>query len=98
MANEEVFYNERYCAFVDILGFRQLIERLSQEDNQFLALRELLRRVHTAHTNRNSEKSETDFRAQSISDAVCISTRATSLGLVEIFESLEALTLDLLVD
>ncbi|MGO8912958.1 MAG: hypothetical protein ACLQDM_27045 [Bradyrhizobium sp.] len=48
-ASLDAGYQERYCAFVDILGFRQLIERLDKGGNQFDALRNLLARVHGKH-------------------------------------------------
>jgi hypothetical protein len=40
-------YHERYCAFVDILGFRELIGRLRQGNTPLDALRQLLAKVHT---------------------------------------------------
>ncbi|MDD1529636.1 hypothetical protein C7U92_27960 [Bradyrhizobium sp. WBOS7] len=95
---EEVgVYGDRYCAFVDILGFRQLIDRLSTESSQFEALRTLLARVHGAKSGGASEQ-QSDFRAQSISDAVAISTLPTPSGLADIFNALELLAVDLLVE
>ena len=77
-------YQNRYCAFVDILGFRQLIEGLNSDVSQFDALRNLLARVQETNWGDLSEKSNSDFRAQSISDAVAISTVPTQ-RLAEIF-------------
>jgi hypothetical protein len=91
-------YDERYCAFVDILGFRQLIEGLSRDANQFAALRNLLARVHGTGSASSSEESHSDFRAQSISDAVAISTLPTQEGLADIFGALQSLAVDLLVE
>lgn len=91
-------YQDRYCAFVDILGFRQLIERLNNDASQFDALRNLLMRVHGAHHGDAVEKVHSDFRAQSISDAVAISTKPTQDGLAKIFRSLQSLAVDLLVE
>jgi hypothetical protein len=91
-------YKDRYCAFVDILGFRQLIDRLNKDNSQFDALRNLLMRVHSAHHGGSIEKSDSDFRAQSISDAVAISTTPTQKGLAEIFRALQSLAVDLLVE
>jgi hypothetical protein len=91
-------YESRYCAFVDIMGFRQLINRLSDDGTQFDALRKLLMRVHRPHSEIDHNKSDSDFRAQSISDAVAISTRVTPTGLIEIFETLQALAIDLLIE
>ncbi len=91
-------YEDRYCAFVDILGFRQLIAQLDTGGTSFEALRGLLTRIHGAHSGAALDISGTDFRAQSISDAVAISTNVNAAGLGEIFRSLTALTLDLLVE
>jgi len=90
-------YQDRYCAFVDILGFRQLIDRLSVEAGQFEALRNLLARVHGARSGNPSEL-DSDFRAQSISDAVAISTLPTRDGLADMFRALQLLAVDLLVE
>lgn len=91
-------YSDRYCAFVDILGFRQLIGQLDNDETSFDALRSLLTRIHGAHSGSALDVDGTDFRAQSISDAVAISTSVSARGLAEIFKSLIALTLDLLVE
>jgi hypothetical protein len=91
-------YGDRYCAFVDILGFRQLIHGLDSDASQFESLRSLLARVHGTNSGSYSGSSESDFRAQSISDAVAISTLPTEKGLAEIFAALRSLAVDLLVE
>lgn len=91
-------YAERYCAFVDILGFRQLVDQLDRSGTSFETLRALLTRIHGAHSGAALDINGTDFRAQSISDAVAISTNVSASGLGEIFRSLIDLTLDLLVE
>jgi hypothetical protein len=80
-------YHDRYCAFVDILGFRQLIDGLAGDVGHFEALRNLLARVHGAKSG-DATDTNTDFRAQSISDAVAISTVPTHQGLADIFRAL----------
>jgi hypothetical protein len=87
-------YVERYCAFIDILGFRGLIGNI-RSDNQFIALREVLRKIH-APVDLPTVNWHTDFRAQSISDAVAISTLASDGGLIRLFRAIEDLALDLL--
>jgi hypothetical protein len=57
-------YSDRYCAFVDILGFRQLVESLSKDPQNVRTLRALLQKVHGGGTTKKL------VRAQSISDAV----------------------------
>jgi len=88
-------YVDRYCAFIDILGFQRLIAGLKGTDEQFLALREALKKVH-APVGQPTVSWTIDFRAQSISDAVTISTLATDGGLVRLFQVIEALAVDLL--
>jgi hypothetical protein len=88
-------YVDRYCAFIDILGFRGLIDGLKGNSNQFLTLREMLKKVH-APVALPTMNWHTDFRAQSISDAVAISTLATDGGLVRLFQAIEELAIDLL--
>jgi hypothetical protein len=91
-------YQDRYCAFADILGFRELISRLRDSPASFDALHSLLKRIHGTHSGEAVGFSETDFRAQSISDAVAISTAVNAAGLDQLFRSLQALSLDLLCE
>jgi hypothetical protein len=86
-------YYERYCAFVDILGFASLIESVSGERVHFL--KELLQTLHTPWTARGTHKGAS-FRAQSISDAIALSAAVNGPGLRHILASLRSLTLDLL--
>ena len=72
-------YRDRYCAFVDILGFRQLIEQLRTSTASFEALHNLLKRIHGANSGAAIDMDSTDFRAQSISDAVAISTTVSAV-------------------
>ena len=91
-------YEERYCAFVDILGFSDLINRLREGTTKFESLRSLLRKIHEPIREVSLDINKTDFRAQSISDAVALSTAANEYGLSQLFYSLESLTLDLLYE
>jgi hypothetical protein len=84
-------YAERFCAYVDILGFRQLLHQLSPPK-----VKELLTRVHDPNTDLPFDEDE--FRVQSISDAVTLSAAVTPRGLAAIFVALETLTLDLLAE
>jgi hypothetical protein len=87
-------YHERYCAFVDILGFGALIEQLSHGETAFERL-DLLAQVHSPEKGTNKSW-YTEFRAQSISDAVAISTVRSPIGLVELLNATEDLSLELL--
>jgi hypothetical protein len=89
-------YDVRYCAFADILGFSQLIADLEQGKVSADVVRSLLSKVHSPEPGDPNAFRNTDFRAQSISDAVAISTVATPTGLSQLFFSLEELSLALL--
>jgi hypothetical protein len=89
-------YEPRYCAYVDILGFRTLIKALLDHPEQFTKIRDLLKRIHTPLVAGFVDLQAIDFQAQSISDAVAISTRATPEGLLVLFDTLERLSFDLL--
>jgi hypothetical protein len=89
-------YETRYCAYVDILGFRTLIKALRAHPEQFTKIRELLKHIHTPLVAGFVDLAAIDFQAQSISDAVAISTRSTPEGLLVLFDTLERLSFDLL--
>jgi hypothetical protein len=90
-------YETRYCAFVDILGFSRLVEGLRDGSISFMALRDLLTRLQTPMRYwQREDDAEDDFRAQSISDAVALSTKLNVSGLSTLFRALEILTIDLL--
>ena len=107
-------YDERYCAFVDILGFRQLLAGLPKpydptsgkivftigepQELSLIALKGVLERIHTPQSDDDMAIAQSDFRAQSISDAVAISTARNAYGLSQLFFSLESLCLDLLYE
>jgi hypothetical protein len=96
---EDVAYQERYCAFVDILGFRELISGLDQGSMSFVRLRTLLQKVQDPY--RGSPEAPfagSGFRAQSISDAVALSTKLNPQGLHHLFYVLEELALALLFE
>jgi len=90
-------YEERYCAFVDILGFSELVAEIKSGRSSADSVRDLLRVVHD-HEDKTYVKyfDGNDFRATSISDAVCLSAKPTPAGLFNIFVALIRLTLRLL--
>jgi hypothetical protein len=74
-------YEERYCAYIDILGFADLMADLRRGKVTFAAIRNVLRRVHKPYDPEIIDFEHCDFRAQSISDAVALSTKCTIAGL-----------------
>lgn len=69
---DNTVYQQRYCAYVDVPGFSGLIDSLRSDALFFEELRDLLTIIHHPE-NVSSKTWPSDFRAQSISDAVCIS-------------------------
>jgi hypothetical protein len=91
-------YEDRYCAYLDILGFQRLIDRLSGGTTPFEALQALLEQIHNPPHSSEGAFKNADFRAQSISDAVALSTSLTPEGLSQLFYSLEQLCQRLLIE
>lgn len=90
-------YQQRYCAYIDILGFKELVNRLAAGGTPFEFLKELLSKLHNPWNNLGGMRTDADFRVQSMSDAVVISTTPTAWGLVKILHAISDLTRDLLM-
>jgi hypothetical protein len=95
---DDAKYEERYCAFVDILGFGALISEVRKQTDQYKRLRALLGKIHQPFQGNPNRFSGSEFRAQSISDAVALSTSLTPNGLAHLFFVLEELTTGLLFE
>jgi hypothetical protein len=89
-------YEQRYCAFVDILGFRELIEKLDQGQIPFESLQLLLTKIHNPPETNAGVIAKADFRAQSISDAVALSGADNLVGMSAIIHAINRLAVDLL--
>jgi hypothetical protein len=89
-------YDRRYCAFIDILGFSELIQTLDRGDTSPEFMRDLLSKVHNPPSTNAGEMPDADFRAQSISDAVAMSGATNASGLGAIIHSINRLAVDLL--
>lgn len=97
-SEDEIPYEERYCAFLDILGFREIIRDLDGGKFGHRRVMHLLGYVHKP-TQINSLPTEaSDFKAQSISDAVCLSAKANAPGLYHIFSAVESIASALLFE
>ena len=92
----ESAYEERYCGFADILGFTDLIGDIRAGKEKFEAVRNLLEQIHSPRDSQVVGVGEADFQAQSISDAIVLSTRLTVSGLGIITEAFERLVLNAL--
>lgn len=69
-------YEERITAFVDILGFRDFLNKSSTTPDSIFEL--LSRQKSVATSNMNIASKGTDFRIQSFSDNIVISVKNTS--------------------
>jgi hypothetical protein len=86
----------RYCAFVDILGFKDLIGKLRGGAVDLETVKGVLRQIHQPHDPKFVGERDTDFQVQSISDAVALSTSYSATGLAILFDTIERLSLALL--
>lgn len=91
-------YEQRYCAFIDILGFSELIQTLDKGAITLEHMRMLLSKVHNPPTTNAGGMPDADFRAQSISDAVALSGATNARGLGAIIHSINRLAIDLLME
>jgi hypothetical protein len=91
MNNINATYSERYCAFIDILGFGGLISR---GEVAVAAIHELLSVVHARRTPERPQHA--DLRQQSISDAIALSAPVNAAGFDAICTAAEELSRRLL--
>jgi hypothetical protein len=93
-------YEERYCAFVDILGFKGLVSAVEHGTLSFTDLRDLLGLVRSTGEARGYSPQigfhAADLRYQSISDAICLSSANRAAGLLHLFWSIQHLCMTLL--
>jgi hypothetical protein len=87
-------YSERYCAFIDILGFSGLIRDL---EHGKVSVEEIYKVLSAFHTPSNPARpQDADLRYQSISDAVALSAAPNAAGLNAICKAAEELSRRLL--
>ena len=88
-------YSDRYIAFVDILGFSNIVRQSEhdQTSKRFDALVGALTEIGSHHPSINESD---DFQFQSFSDSVVMSSASTLTGLVQIMSSISDLTIRLL--
>jgi hypothetical protein len=92
-------YSERYVAFVDILGFSDIVRQSVTYPWQSEQLVGILERISGRTTQLESDKMfGDDFRAQSFSDCIVLSEQATSAGLDHLLFAVSQLALDLLAN
>ncbi len=92
-------YQDRYCAFVDILGFRNLIKSLDDPNSKITPkdVSGIFDTMQKAILVGLPVVEEDDIKLAAISDAICLSSAVTANGLETILKCLVDLTLFLLV-
>jgi len=88
-------YAERYVAFVDILGFKEIIRQSEHGGRMFEALVKSLTSMGDRNKDLESVLGE-DFKVQNFSDAVVLSEKVTARGLSHLLYEIQELALSLL--
>src|SRR3981081_1644483 len=91
-------YEPRYFAYIDILGFQGLISQLKSGAIPFTKLRNILHQIHAPPKLSPNPYPESDFRAQSISDAVALSSAVNADGLLHLFDAIQSMAEGLLFE
>lgn len=87
-------YSERYVAFVDILGFSEIVKRSETNTRLYDALVRTLSAMQARRAIEGAE--EVDFQFQSFSDSVVVSSASSINGLAHLLTAIGVLTLDLM--
>lgn len=85
-------YRERFVAFLDLLGFKALVEAAERDESQFKRLQEVLHDLSQTLCNNPS----TGTRFTYFSDCIIITTNATPHALWDLLRSIRILTGNLL--
>jgi hypothetical protein len=88
---------ERYCAYIDILGFSNFIAGMREDPKRSELARRLLYALKLKPDQSYLGAAvAADLRVQSISDAICMSTARGGAGLVHLFMAAETLAFRIL--
>ena len=88
---EDRKYEMRYCAFLDILGFTELIASIGKAEIGFEVVRNLLKKIH--EPSKFDSAGTADFRATTVSDAIALSSSFSATGLAILVETIRRLML-----
>jgi hypothetical protein len=91
MSEGEGRYETRYCAFLDILGFSDLISNIGKDGFSFKVVRDLLRKIH--QPSKFDTAGTADFRATTVSDAIALSSSFSANGLAVLVDAIGRLVL-----
>ena len=85
-------YDERYVAFLDLLGFKRQVETAESDPSERKRLRGVLELVRDTL----GENPHLGFKRNYFSDCIILSAKRTPEGLWEMFQAISALTCNLL--
>jgi len=90
-------YSDRYVAFVDILGFSDIVRNSERSPHQARALVSVLERIRLRSLGGAvDDLFGVDFKVQSFSDTIVLSEKVTEAGLKYLLYAVADLTLDVL--
>lgn len=92
MRNDERDYRERFVAFMDVLGFSQLVRNADKHPHQREVILTIIRSLRTTL----AEVPPTSFQFTQFSDCIVISADRSRDGLLAVFSGCAALVTDLL--
>jgi hypothetical protein len=84
-------YDQRYCAFIDILGFSALIGDIARHKTTFERVWELLQIVHEPTKLPIPGEAPLDIWTTSISDAIALSASFSAPGLAGLVDLIRRL-------
>src|SRR5262245_17276820 len=92
---EELTYSERYVAFVDILGFGDIVAQSATNPRQAAALAEVLKGLPARNKSYDDTFAD-DFKLLQFSDSIIMSSAASHDGLFHLMVSVSDIALSLL--
>jgi hypothetical protein len=100
VTEETNLYSQRYVAFIDILGFGNIVRQSVQLPGQAAALLQIFDRMHKRWSDEALKATHAnmgdDFRVQSFSDCTVMSEAATPRGLAHLLLMVTQFTLELM--
>ena len=89
-------YSERYVAFIDILGFSDIVKRSETDSKLFDALVKTLSDIQAHELIPGADAEDVQFQFQTFSDSIVLSSTRTMNGLGYMLSSIQRLAINLL--
>jgi hypothetical protein len=88
-------YAQRYVAFLDILGFSEIVKSTERNERQFEALAKAIEQINSRE-NELDDIAQFDFRFQTFSDSIVMSVADNAPALLYLLQSIKAIAFNLL--